>query len=39
MEADRKSIKNIVFWFSEDDLLLKSALPLSEVRGTVSQMR
>lgn len=36
MEADRKSIKNIVFWFSEDDLLLKSALPLSEVRGTLS---
>jgi len=36
MEADRKSIKNIVFWFTEDDYFMKSAVPVSDVRGTVS---
>jgi len=36
MEADRKSIKNIVFWFSEDDPFTDSALPVSDVGGTVS---
>lgn len=36
MEADRKSIKNIVFWFMEDDSFMKSALPVSDVRRTVS---
>jgi site-specific DNA recombinase len=34
MEADRKSIKNIVFWFSEDDSFTDSALPVSDVRRT-----
>lgn len=36
VEADRKSIKNIVFWFTEDDIYIKSAIPASEIRGTVS---
>lgn len=31
MEPDRKSLKSIVFWFSEDN-----ALPLNDMRGTVS---
>ncbi|MBB3069208.1 hypothetical protein FHS14_002198 [Paenibacillus baekrokdamisoli] len=35
MEADRKSIKNIVFWFTGDDYYMKSAMSVSEVRGTV----
>ncbi|MHA7578827.1 hypothetical protein ACX12E_00400 [Paenibacillus vandeheii] len=35
MEADRKSIKNIVFWFTEDDYYIKSAMSVSEVRGTL----
>ncbi|MCR2805404.1 recombinase family protein [Paenibacillus soyae] len=36
VEADRKSIKNIIFWFSEDDGFAQAALPVSEERGTVS---
>lgn len=35
MEADRKSIKNIVFWFTEGDSLTESALPVSDVRRTL----
>lgn len=38
MESDRKSIKNIVFWFSEDDSFSKFALPDSELGRTVSQI-
>ncbi|WP_256759566.1 hypothetical protein [Cohnella sp. WQ 127256] len=38
MEADRKSIKNIVFWFTEDDSFTEIALPVSDVRRTVSQV-
>lgn len=38
MEADRKSIKNIVFWFSEDDGSTNTALPDLGERGTVSQV-
>lgn len=36
VEADRESIKNIVFWFSEDDTIMPSVLPLQETRRTVS---
>ncbi|MGE7271524.1 recombinase family protein [Brevibacillus panacihumi] len=38
MEADRKSIKNIVFWFTEDDSFSHFALPVSDVQRTVSQI-
>ncbi|GIP36519.1 hypothetical protein J2TS4_57290 [Paenibacillus sp. J2TS4] len=38
MESDRKSIKKIVFLFSEDDGLAQAALPVSEERRTVSQV-
>ncbi|WP_253298070.1 recombinase zinc beta ribbon domain-containing protein [Paenibacillus sp. MSJ-34] len=38
VEADRKSIKNIVFWFTEDDSFSHFALPVSDVRRTVSQI-
>lgn len=37
MGTDRKSIKNIVFWFTEGDYFIKSAIPVSDVPGTVSQ--
>lgn len=36
VEADRKNIKNIVFWFTEDDIFRESALPVSDVGRTVS---
>lgn len=36
MEADRKSIKNIVFWFTEDDSFTHFALPVSDVGRTES---
>jgi site-specific DNA recombinase len=36
MEADRKSIKNIVFWFTEYDKFMNTALPVSEERRTLS---
>jgi len=39
VEADRKSIKNIVFWVSEDDEIMPGVLPLQEERRTVSQVR
>lgn len=40
VEADRKSIKNIVFWFTEDDgKSAFSALPKHEEGRTVSQVR
>lgn len=39
MEADRKSIKNIVFWFTEDDSFSHFAVPVSDVQRTVSQIR
>ncbi len=32
MEADFKSIKNIVFWFAENDGLDQTALSVSEER-------
>lgn len=38
MESDRKSIKNIVFWFTEDDGLTQSALPEQRERRTLSQV-
>ncbi|CAH0120791.1 hypothetical protein PAE9249_03314 [Paenibacillus sp. CECT 9249] len=38
VEADRKSIKNIVFWFTEDDSFSHFALPVSDVRRTLSQV-
>ncbi len=38
MEADRKSIKNIVFWFTEDDGFSQTALPTNAERRTVSQV-
>jgi len=36
MEADRKNIKNIVFWFTEDDSFSHFALPVSDVGRTVT---
>ena len=37
VEADRKSIKNIVFWFTEDDgNSMYNALPMSEERRALS---
>jgi len=38
VEADRKSIKNIVFWFSEEDGIAQDALLDSEMRRTISQV-
>lgn len=35
MKADRKNIKNIVFWFSEDDSFTESALPVGEMGRTL----
>jgi len=35
VESDRKSIKNIVFWFTEDDGIANNDLPVSEERRTV----
>ncbi|GIO12187.1 hypothetical protein J19TS2_17420 [Cohnella xylanilytica] len=35
MESNRKSIKNIVFWFTEDDGLAQTALPEQGTRRTV----
>jgi site-specific DNA recombinase len=36
VEADRKSIKNIVFWFLEDDKITSNVLPLQGERRTLS---
>ncbi|WP_027086850.1 recombinase family protein [Cohnella panacarvi] len=36
VEPDRKKVKDIVFWFTEGDAPLQSALPVSEVGRTVS---
>ncbi|KOR75956.1 hypothetical protein AM231_25170 [Paenibacillus solani] len=36
MEADRKSIKNIVFWFTEGDSLSHFAVPVSDVQRVAS---
>lgn len=38
VEADRKSIKNIVFWFTEGGEFMQSVLPTNEERRTVSQV-
>jgi site-specific DNA recombinase len=39
VETDRKNIKNIVFWFTEDDQDSNNALPLCEERRTVPQVK
>jgi site-specific DNA recombinase len=39
MDSDRKAIKNIVFWFTENDVSNASdALPTTEMGRTVSQV-
>lgn len=37
VEADRKSIKNIVFWFTEGGEFMDSVLPINEERRTSPQ--